>query len=149
MYYFAYGSNLNLKEMKRRVLIYKKVGIALLNDYKLSFKGSYVGYLTLDYEKGAITPVGIYKIPNYALHKLDIYEGYPYVYDRCNINVRYNGKIINGVIYIMNKEFDFKLPDYDYVKRCLQGYNDFNLNPVILENALEFTKNIIDNSKKR
>ena len=38
MYYFAYGSNLNLKEMKRRVLIYKKVGIALLNDYKLSFK---------------------------------------------------------------------------------------------------------------
>ena len=39
MYYLAYGSNLNLNEMKEKCPFYKVIGRMFLYNYTLSFKG--------------------------------------------------------------------------------------------------------------
>ena len=47
-YYLAYGSNLNVNQMKRRCPRAKIVGSTIIDDYRLMFKGSKTGaYLTI------------------------------------------------------------------------------------------------------
>ena len=56
-YYLAYGSNLNLAQMQERCGTSKKVGKAIIKDYRLMFKGSEnSNYLTIDvYKRQAVT----------------------------------------------------------------------------------------------
>ena len=43
MLYFAYGSNLNRKQMKRRCKESKYIGCYTLKNYKLAFRKKYYG----------------------------------------------------------------------------------------------------------
>lgn len=48
-YYIAYGSNLNLRQMKMRCPTAKVMGTAVIKNYELLFKGSLTGaYLTIE-----------------------------------------------------------------------------------------------------
>lgn len=48
-YYLAYGSNLNVQQMKYRCPDAKSVGTAWIHGYQLMFKGSKTGsYLTIE-----------------------------------------------------------------------------------------------------
>ena len=143
MYYLAYGSNLNLKEMKHRCPFSKVVGTLYLSNFKLSFKGEENGFLTIEQKKGSIAPIGIFKVNKLFIKSLDKYEGYPYLYDKKEIEFELNGKKVKGLIYIMNDEFDYVLPDYYYFKRCEVGYNDFNFDKSYLYEALNYTANSI------
>lgn len=52
-YYLAYGSNLSVAQMAQRCPDAVYVGTAVLNDYRLLFKGSQSGnYLTVEPKKG-------------------------------------------------------------------------------------------------
>ena len=75
MYYLAYGSNLNLKEMKYRCPFSKVVGTLYLSNFKLSFKGEENGFLTIEQKKGSIVPIGIFKINKLFIKNLDKYGG--------------------------------------------------------------------------
>ena len=147
MYYLAYGSNLNLKEMKHRCPFYKVVGTMYLYNFKLSFKGEVNRFLTIESKEGSIAPIGIFKVNKLFIKSLDKYEGYPYLYDKKEIEFELNGKKVKGLIYIMNDEFDYVLPDYYYFKRCEVGYNDFNFDKSYLYEALNYTANSITNKK--
>lgn len=62
-YYLAYGSNLNLEQMRRRCPTAVKVGTAFIENYRLMFKGSGSGnYLTIEKENGHYVPVGVFII---------------------------------------------------------------------------------------
>jgi len=50
-YYLAYGSNLNLTQMKHRCPKAKPIGTINLNGYRLVYKGSAEGYSYLTIEK--------------------------------------------------------------------------------------------------
>lgn len=51
-YYIAYGSNLNVRQMKFRCPTAKVVGTSVIKGYELLYKGSKTGsYLTIDKEK--------------------------------------------------------------------------------------------------
>ena len=52
MYYLAYGSNLNLSEMKEKCPFYKVIGRMFLYNYMLSFKGEETGFLTIEPKEG-------------------------------------------------------------------------------------------------
>ena len=147
MYYLAYGSNLNLKEMKHRCPFYKVVGTMYLYNFKLSFKGEVNRFLTIESKEGSIVPIGIFKINKLFIKNLDKYEGYPYLYDKKEIEFELNGKKVKGLIYIMKDEFDYALPDSNYFKRCEVGYNDFNFDKSYLNEALNYTANSITNKK--
>ena len=51
-YYLAYGSNLNVHQMKYRCPTARIVGTAVIRDYELLYKGSKTGsYLTIEKKK--------------------------------------------------------------------------------------------------
>ena len=48
-YYIAYGSNLNVRQMRMRCPSARIIGTSKLNDYELLFKGSKTGsYLAIE-----------------------------------------------------------------------------------------------------
>lgn len=60
-YYLAYGSNLNIAQMRFRCPDAMIVGTAVIQDYELLFKGSKSGaYLTIERKDGARVPVGVW-----------------------------------------------------------------------------------------
>lgn len=62
-YYIAYGSNLNLRQMKMRCPTAKVMGTAVIKDYELLFKGSLTGaYLTIEPKKGSEVPVAVWTV---------------------------------------------------------------------------------------
>lgn len=134
IYYLAYGSNLNKKQMKHRCKDSICIGSSILENYKLKFNL----YLTIEKEEGSIVPVGIYKISKEDEKALDRYEGYPYIYRKEYINVKVNNINRKCIVYIMNdipSRKDVK-PTKEYFDRCKEGYNDFNLDVNYLLNAL-------------
>ena len=62
-YYIAYGSNLNLPQMKQRCPTAKVVGTAEIEDYELLFRGSKTGaYATIEPCEGSRVPVMIWSV---------------------------------------------------------------------------------------
>ena len=121
-YYLAYGSNLNLEQMKYRCPNAKKVGTFLLKDWALEFRY----YLTIRKEKCSVVPLGIFEIDENDERSLDRYEGYPTHYRKEYLEVELNGKSIKALVYIMNEEVrEVMVPDMFYVNTCLEGYKDF------------------------
>ena len=52
-YYIAYGSNLNVRQMRMRCPSARIIGTSVLKDYELLFKGSKTGsYLTVEKKSG-------------------------------------------------------------------------------------------------
>lgn len=145
MYYIAYGSNLNVEQMKYRCRDAKKVGSSVLKGYKLVFDL----HLTVEKEKGAETPIGIWDVSNNDIHFLDVYEGYPTYYKKKHITLKINGKKHKALIYIMDKRNNIpQVPAYSYYITCLQGYKDFGLDVSILNKALAEVRNFKrDNSE--
>lgn len=91
-YYLAYGSNLNVRQMAWRCPTAKAVGIAVIKDYELLFKGSKTGvYLTIEPKSGAEVPVAVWSVELADEKRLDVYEGFPAFYYKTEIElpVRY------------------------------------------------------------
>jgi gamma-glutamylcyclotransferase (GGCT)/AIG2-like uncharacterized protein YtfP len=146
-YYLAYGSNLNIEEMKYRCPFAKPVGTSYIKDYRLIFKGTNkVSYLTIEPCEGSIVPVGVYEITPMDEANLDFYEGTPTLYSKHNIKVPLYDEEIEAIVYIMNLSFTYNIPSNSYLARCIQGYRNFSFNQEILNNAL---KNTIDNIAKK
>ena len=78
MYYAAYGSNINLKQMNYRCPNSKIVGTGYLMGWKLYFNI----YASVEYtgNKKDVVPVLIWEIADEDWEILDRYEGYPKYY---------------------------------------------------------------------
>lgn len=142
-YYLAYGSNLNLHQMSYRCPSAKPIGIVNLENYRLVYKGlaDDYAYLTIEKYEGSNVPLGLFEISLWDIYSLDIYEGYPTLYSKCHIPIKIGNKTKKALIYIMHKEFDYHLPNSEYIETCFQGYNDFGFNTSILDQALKDTSN--------
>ena len=133
-YYLAYGSNLNVRQMKWRCPTAKAIGTAIIKDYELLFKGSKTGaYLTIEPKVGAEVPVAVWAVEPSDELNLDRYEGYPTFYYKAELDlpVRYfSGKTVvrTAFVYIMHEERP--LPDLNFTiklfKPCFEmPYFDF------------------------
>ena len=80
-YYIAYGSNLNVQQMRYRCPGARVVGISVIKGYELLYKGSKTGsYLTIEKKKDGIVPVAVWEVTADDEKRLDAYEGYPNFY---------------------------------------------------------------------
>lgn len=62
-YYLAYGSNLNMEQMKHRCPTAKPIGTAIIENNVLTFRGSGSGYyLTIEPKIGSKVPVGVWEV---------------------------------------------------------------------------------------
>ena len=127
MLYFAYGSNLNHRQMKNiRCVGSKYLKTILLKDYKLSFchpnKLNKYGYANVVKKKGSKVPGAIWDITKKHEKILDGYEEFPGSYQKEYFYL--NGKKI--MFYIMRKYF-IKKPPKSYINTIKEGYQDCNI----------------------
>ncbi len=141
-YYVAYGSNLNVRQMKMRCPGATILGTAKLKDYELLFKGSKTGsYLTIEQKKGSTVPVVICEVTESDEKSLDRYEGYPIFYYKKEMKLQYKGirtgkrRTVNAFVYIMHEENPVGVPSIYYMKTCIDGYDTFYFDKNILINA--------------
>ena len=136
-YYIAYGSNLNLKQMKQRCPTAELKGKAVINDYRLRFYGSPLNSVaTIEPHKGANVPVLIWLVFTEDEERLDIYEGCPRLYRKELMEVNFFGQPVKAMIYLMNTDLCSPgLPSKIYYRAILQGYKDAGFDPNILREA--------------
>ncbi len=97
-YYLAYGSNLNIRQMRMRCPSARIIGTAEIPDYELLFKGSQTGaYLTIEPKVGASVPVAVWSVTDEDEAALDRYEGFPTFYYKKEMQLPIKG-IKSGVV---------------------------------------------------
>ena len=135
MLYFAYGSNLNHFQMKRRCkdsIFLKKYE---LKGYRLNFRSK---YRAADIEKNKKSSVqgALFEISKSDEKKLDVYEDFPILYTKMYFKY-YNKKVMT---YIMLRKSEFRYPTEKYLNVIKQGYKDCNLDKKFLKSALNNIK---------
>ena len=150
-YYIAYGSNLNLGQMKKRCPKAKIIGTAELHDYQLLFKKSESddeAYLTIESKTRSVVPVAVWETTDSDEACLDIYEAYPELYYKKEMSVNVmetnTGKLgkcrqLTAYIYIMYESNRIGIPSDAYVKECLEGYRDFGFDEKYIAEALKIS----------
>ena len=131
MLYFAYGSNLNLFQMKRRCkdsVFLKKIN---LKDFRLTFRSNYRA-ADIEPKKNSIVPGGLFDISKSDEKKLDVYEDYPSLYRKFYFT--YYGKKV--MTYTMVKKTPFRFPTERYLNTVKMGYKNCKLDYNYLKKAL-------------
>ncbi len=138
-YYMAYGSNLNIGQMKYRCPGAEVVTTATLKNWKLVFRGSKTGsYLTIEKAKGYSVPIALWRITKDDELSLDFYEGYPsFYYKRRFILPCDDGRKHRAFAYIMHEHRPIGVPSARYMDVCAEGYDAFGFDLNILKTAEE------------
>lgn len=135
--YVAYGSNLNLKQMKYRCPTAKLYGTGEIENYELQFKGHpNSAFATIAPKEGSSVPVAVWEIQPRDELSLDRYEGYPSHYFKQDVPVQLDGEEVSAMVYIMNLKMNFGLPSPSYYHTVYEGYNDCELDTNILDKAV-------------
>ena len=128
--YIAYGSNMNIEQMKRRCPKAIPIGKAILENYKLEFRG----VANIIKCKGKKVPIALWYITDECEKSLDRYEGYPRLYRKEFIPITINGNKENAMVYVMNLG-NIAAPNINYLNIIKQGYKDFDIKTDILMEA--------------
>ena len=128
--YGAYGSNLNKAQMRIRCKTAEPVGMMLLPDYRLTFRG----VADIERSKGDEVALGLWNITQKDLEHLDVYEGFPHLYRREHV-VIHNGLPV--MVYIMQGQEDVYPPTQHYLSTIRDGFGDFELDNKLLVQAVK------------
>lgn len=124
--YIAYGSNMNLTQMAFRCPTAKKIGIGKVQGYGLLFRGSPVSAVaTIEPDPDRCVDALIWEIREKDEEVLDRYEGVPTLYQKKMISVvMEDGTKTEGMVYIMNRCYQFGIPSLEYYFTILEGYRE-------------------------
>lgn len=146
-YYLAYGSNLNVQQMRYRCPDAKPIGTAFIKGYGLLFKGSKTGsYLTIEKAKNSTVPVAVWEVSGADEQRLNAYEGCPTFYYKTEmklpVELLKNGKTktLTAFVYIMHEDRPLGIPSSSYVRTCVQGYHDFGFDLKYLRLAFDLSE---------
>ena len=122
MLYFAFGSNLYQKQMKKRCKDSKYIGCHKLKGYKLVFRHMYYGGGVADVERKKNSTVlgAIYRISKRDEKKLDDYEDFPNLYIKKYFKIL--GKKV--MFYYMPRKSRHVSPSKRYLNIIIKGYKD-------------------------
>tara|TARA_B100000902_G_C27308987_1_gene917230 strand:- start:557 stop:961 length:405 start_codon:yes stop_codon:yes gene_type:complete len=131
MLYFAYGSNLNHFQMKKRCKDSNFIKKINLKDFKLTFRSKYSA-ADIEPKKNSTVPGGLFEISKSDEKKLDIYEDYPILYKK-HYFFYYGKKVMT---YTMVRKSLFRYPTERYLNTIIQGYKDCKLDKKYLNRIL-------------
>jgi len=153
-YYIAYGSNLNVRQMKARCPHATILGTAVLKDWELLFKGSLTGsYLTIENAEDGKVPVVIWEVTETDEAALDRYEGFPNFYYKKSIKLQYKGirtgrrRTVTAFAYIMHEDRPIGVPTNFYMRTCLEGYDAFYFDKRVLISAYDKCREVCENEE--
>ena len=120
IWYYSYGSNMNLQRMKdRKVKIYQVIP-AKLENYELRFnkvskkQGAVANVI---YKKSSIVEGALFQVD--SLTQMDKFEGYPTHYDRVMINI----EGVDAWVYVAQPQHiqEGLKPKQEYLNHLLAG----------------------------
>ena len=137
--YFAYGSNINLDQMAHRCPNAQVVGPVVLENYKLLFRSNTrnAGVATIKPHKGRKVHGLLWKITPECEKALDLYEGWPRLYEKEDVTVRdSNGQEFTVMAYVMTDMCkEPALPSVYYYGGIETGYRQNGLPVSVLAKA--------------
>lgn len=143
--YVAYGSNMNLEQMKRRCPTAKVIGKGVLKDYELLFRGSpYGAFATVEPKEGATVPVLIWEIGKDDERSLDRYEGYPRHYGKERIPVETEHGTEEIMAYIMNEGPRIGVPSRSYLGTITAGYLEAEMDIKSLLDSVDHCQELLE-----
>mgnify|MGYP000058074016 FL=1 len=139
--YFAYGSNINLRQMAVRCPDAQVVEPAVLENYELLFRGNEraFGVATIRPKEGCQVHGLLWKITPECERSLDTYEGYPHLYEKQKIPLTTkSGQQVSAMVYVMTREKERmpSIPTRAYYIGILEGFRQNALPVKSLEQAL-------------
>ena len=127
MLYFAYGSNLNHKQMDYRCEGAKYLKKYSLKNFKLCFshmtKNTIYGHANIIKRKNSKVPGALWKITKKDEKELDGYEGVDYNYYSKHY-FSFNNK---KVLVYLQRVYYLKKPNSTYLHTIIEGYKNCNL----------------------
>ena len=135
MLYFAYGSNLNHFQMKRRCKDSVFIKKFELKGFKLTFRSKYRA-ADIEKKRNSKVPGALFEISKNDEKKLDVYEDFPILYKK--IYFKYHNKKV--MTYTMVKKTEFRYPTERYYNVVKRGYKDCDLDKSYLFKALNHNK---------
>ena len=111
------------------------LGSSILKDWKLIFKS----VATIEKEVGKEVPVGIFQITDECEKALDIYEDYPQLYKKKELDVILSGTQVTAMTYIMVGKYGIAPPSRKYFNVISEGYKNCSLNSAFLLEAQEYS----------
>lgn len=133
--YFAYGANTNRVSMAQRCPQATPLGAAVLNDWRFCFKHC----ADIVPDEGKQTFGVLWDISDSDEEALDRFEGYPTYYEKQQVRVRYDGRYIRAMVYVMtNKKRSHLEPPSMYYWNTLEyGYRDFDIPLIQMDVAFD------------
>jgi hypothetical protein len=137
-YYLAYGSNLNKTQMSLRCPDAKPFGRVLIEDHELTFRGNSSGWgvANIEPKAGCTVQAGLWYISQKDEASLDMYEGYPHLYTKKELDVICDGQVVRAMVYVMKRNLRFSKPSEGYLKTIEDGYADFGFDTAPLLDAV-------------
>lgn len=153
--YFAYGSNINLEQMAYRCPDAEAVGPVILENYELLFRGNAKGngVATIAPKKGSRVHGLLWRITPACEQSLDLYEGYPRLYEKEQVTVRDSeGKQLTVMAYVMTGDGRWMsptMPSAFYYRGIQDGYRQNGLPVEELKKAWEHCAREVDQETVR
>lgn len=130
VFYFAYGSNTNKKQIFERLGYTVSLGNGYADNFEFSFDENINKnvYANIRNKKNSKLFGHLYRLTEEQMNILDYYEGSPYVYKKININVYIFGEKIKAFTYVMTKTKNTnKIPSKKYFNVVSNGYCERDL----------------------
>lgn len=133
MKYFAYGMNTNLASMAQRCPAAQSLGRAVLENYRLVFKGCASIEPDFSHDMQGV----LWEITPACEQALDRLEGYPHLYYKVHVMAVHNDEYVPCMAYVMPPDIALNYPSQHYLSTLEQGYADHGLHLQQLDLALE------------
>jgi len=139
MLYVAYGSNMNLRQMKHRCPNSKVVCNGELRGWKLVFN-VHADIIYTDNEHDKV-PVVVWDIADEDWGMLDMYEGYPSYYVKEYVIVALDNKTeVEAIVYVMaDRRKGICPPSKSYFDCIFDGCKDNGIDVEYLWDALDYS----------
>ena len=111
------------------------LGNTVLKDWKLIFKS----VATIEKDLGKYVPVGVFQITIECEKALDIYEDYPHLYDKKELDIILDGIQVTAMTYVMVAKYGIAPPSRKYFNVISEGYKNCGLNSDFLLEAEEYS----------
>ena len=134
----AYGVGVNRAEMAKRCPTAKLIGAATLRNHRLTFRGTHAAAVAnIEPAKGRSVPVLVWDIAPADEVALDLYEGFPHLYEKQQVKIRLDGMLVSCMAYVMRGDRPLGKPSAFYYSTLLEGYREAGFDPNILKAAVQ------------
>ena len=111
------------------------LGNTVLKDWRLIFKS----VATIEKDLGKYVPVGVFQITIECEKALDIYEDYPHLYDKKELDIILDGIQVRAMTYVMVAKYGIAPPSRKYFNVISEGYKNCGLNSDFLLEAEKYS----------